>query len=173
MYVRGGFALAFLHAVGSKSIGGHSGTEVKCGTVHEVFGSASVGRSETHAVHGVGRRQCACRNLGARCGSGVVDAYSSGSVGGGSGSGGAKGRREKYSEFGNIDVGGGYKTSQRTLDIAKMEYESNTKQKNVPDWMAKEHYLSAIKNRGGENPQKWVENLRIRRKLTIFTARTE
>lgn len=78
--------------------------------------------------------------------------------GGGSGSGGAKGRREKYSEFGNIDVGGGYKTSQRTLDIAKMEYESNTKQKNVPDWMAKEHYLSAIKNRGGENPQKWVED---------------
>lgn len=60
--------------------------------------------------------------------------------------------------FGNISVGGGYKTSQETLDIAKMAYESNTKQKNVPDWMVKEYYLNCVKNRGGENPQKWVEN---------------
>nr|DAI04557.1 MAG TPA: hypothetical protein [Caudoviricetes sp.] len=33
--------------------------------------------------------------------------------GGGSGSGGAKGRREKYSEFGNINVGGGYKPRKK------------------------------------------------------------
>ena len=83
------------------------------------------------------------------------------------------GSSARKSSFGNISIGGGYKTSQETLELAKMEYESNMKVKDTPDWMAKEHLLNKIKNRGGENPQKWVENLRIRRKLTIFTAWTE
>lgn len=68
------------------------------------------------------------------------------------------GSSTRKSSFGNIDVGEGYKTSQRTLDIVKMSYESTTKQKDVPDWMAKEQYLREIKNRGGENPQKLVED---------------
>lgn len=68
------------------------------------------------------------------------------------------GSSARKSSFGNISIGGGYKTSQETLDIAKMEYESNMKVKDTPDWMAKEYLLQQIKNRGGENPQKWVED---------------
>ena len=68
------------------------------------------------------------------------------------------GSSARKSSFGNISIGGGYKTSQETLELAKMEYESNMKVKDTPDWMAKEHLLNKIKNRGGENPQKWVED---------------
>lgn len=68
------------------------------------------------------------------------------------------GSSTRKSSFGNIDVGEGYKTSQRTLELAKLEYESTMKVKGTPDWYVKYYYLQQIKHTGVENPQKWVED---------------
>lgn len=76
--------------------------------------------------------------------------------GGGSGGGGAKGRREKYSEFGNINVGGGYKTSQETIDIARKTIETNVKAKNVPDWAVFDYIQRTFSSNPSQKEGEWA-----------------
>lgn len=58
------------------------------------------------------------------------------------------GSSTRKSSFGNIDVGGGYKTSQETIDIARKNIETNVKAKNVPDWAVYDY----IQNTFSSNP---------------------
>lgn len=54
------------------------------------------------------------------------------------------GSSTRKSSFGNIDIGGGYKTSQETIDIARKNIETNVKAKNVPDWAVYDYIQSTF-----------------------------
>lgn len=54
------------------------------------------------------------------------------------------GSSTRKSSFGNIDVGGGFKTSQETIDIARKDLETSSKSKNIPDWAVHEFIVNTF-----------------------------
>lgn len=69
------------------------------------------------------------------------------------------GSSARKSSFGNISIGGGYKTSQETIDIARKNIETNTRSKNVPDWAVHEY----VRNFFSSNPSQKEGEEAIRR----------
>lgn len=69
------------------------------------------------------------------------------------------GSSARKSSFGNISIGGGYKTSQETIDIARKAIETNTKSKNVPDWAVHEYLVNMFNS--NQNQKEGEEMVRL------------
>lgn len=66
------------------------------------------------------------------------------------------GSSTRKSSFGNIDIGGGYKTSQETIDIARKNMETTAKAKNVPDWAVYDYIQRTFSSNPSQKEGEWA-----------------